>query len=109
MKIKSIQTLEEFMDAVIIITEEKSEWDTKSLMDRLTKIIVGTMKNGQMVSAEVMIAYFNLHTVLGNKASRQRIRASASGVKSWIQDKTKSNSYGTTDSQHRELLEDQGR
>jgi hypothetical protein len=108
MKITSIRSLDEFMDAVIIITEEKSDWEVKPFMDRLNKIIVSSMKNGQMVSADVMIAYFNLYTLLGNKASRQRIRASASAVKNWIRD-TKSNSYGTGDSQHRELLEDQGR
>jgi len=108
MKAKSIVNIEEFVDAVMIITQDKSDWDTKPFMESLQKIIVSSMKNGQMVSADVMVGYFNLHALLGNKASRERIRASAQAVKTWIRDSNQ-NSYGPANSQPRELLEDQGR
>jgi hypothetical protein len=108
MKVKTIYNIEEFMDAVIVISQDKSDWDVKPFMDSLQKHILASMKTGQMVSADVMVAYFNLYTLLGNKASRQRIRAAALAVKSWIQHRI--NSYGTeSDSQQRELLENQGR
>lgn len=102
MKVNSITNLNEFIDAVIVISDTREEWSVKDFMLKINNIIVDSLRNGQMVSADVMIAYFNLHSVLKNKASRQRIRASALAVKSWVQD-TKNDSYGKP--QQRELLE----
>lgn len=102
MKVDSIKTLDEFIDAVVILSESKAEWIVKDYMAKINNIIVNSLKNGQMVSVDVMVAYFSLYQVLGNKASRERIRASAFAVKTWIQE-TNNNSYGTA--QQRELLE----
>lgn len=108
MKAKFITNIEEFVDAVMIVSEEKSDWDSKPFMESIQRIIIDSMKNGRMVSADVMVGYFSLYSLLGKKTSRQRIRASALAVKSWTQDR-KNNSYATANSQPRELLEDQGR
>lgn len=105
MKVVFINNLNDFIDAVFVLSESKSDWEVKDFMNRINNIIVNSIKSGQQVSIDVMIAYFNLYALLGNKASRHRIRASAEGVKSWIQEK-QTNSYGTGSSQQRELLED---
>lgn len=108
MKVKSITNIEELLDAVMILSADKSDWDVKPFMESLQRVIVSSMKSGLMVSADAMVGYFTLYSLLGNKASRERIRASAQAVKNWVRERN--NSYGTTThSQHRELLEDQGR
>lgn len=102
MRVESIKTLDELIDAIIILTDTKAEWIVKEFMAKINDIIVNSLRSGLMVSADVMVAYFSLYQVLGKKASRERIRASAFAVKTWIQE-TNNNSYGTA--QQRELLE----
>ncbi len=86
MKLIYIRTLEEFIDFVIIVSANKAEWDVKDFMGKINNTIVSSLKDGQMVSSDVMIGYFKLHSLLKNKASRERIRASALAVKTWIQE-----------------------
>jgi hypothetical protein len=86
MKLIQVRTIEEFSDFVIIASANNAEWDVKDFMSKINNAIVGTLKDGQMVSSDVMVAYFKLYSLLKNKASRERIRASALAVKTWVQE-----------------------
>lgn len=79
-----IITLDDFMDSVMKVSGERAEWKSKEFMDTLAFRIVDTIKKRRVVSGDVFTAYFHLYALLGKRASRERIRASALGVKDWL-------------------------
>jgi hypothetical protein len=82
---KDIRNLEEFIDAVMKLTSEREEWKTRELMNTLSIHILHPIKSGIAVDGDVFTAFFHLFALLGTKASREKIRGAALGVKGWLQ------------------------
>jgi len=81
---KTITTLDEFMDSVMNDSDARATWSVKTFMDGLNRKIIKALKNNQDVSVDVYIAWHHMYSLLGTEASRERLRTTALGVKDWL-------------------------
>ena len=81
----TITSLDEFMDAVITISDEQAEWIVKHFMDRVNIRIIRAIREEKIVSTDVFMAWHHMYSMLATKASREKIRVTAQSVKQWLQ------------------------
>lgn len=81
---KTITNLDEFIDSVMNDSDARATWSVKTFMDGLNRKIIKALKNNQQVNVDVYIAWHQMYALLGTEATRERIRATALGVKDWL-------------------------
>lgn len=83
---QKISTIDEFMDAIMTLSDKQSDWIVKVFMDKIHSGILKSLKAGEPVQIKVYIAWHHMYSLLGVKASKERLRSTALGVKDWLRD-----------------------
>lgn len=81
---KAITTIDEFTDAVIELSADRDKHKADEFMQQLNHRIQKALKEGTPVQGDVYYAWFQLYSLIGQKPTRTRIRASALGIKDWL-------------------------
>jgi hypothetical protein len=79
-----VTKLEQLVDYVMHLSQERQEWKTTELMHRIEREIIRTVKEKHNVEGSVYVAYFHLGALLPNKCSRERIRSTILGIRDWL-------------------------
>ncbi len=82
---RGIATIDELIDYVHRLAQERAEWDKQKLLTRIHYALVLTLKRTQQSTPDTHHAYFQLCALLTTPTiSRSRLLATIDGIGMWL-------------------------